>query len=874
MPRILTTSLFLGVAWLNSLLSAAPPPSFEAHVRPILKAHCFQCHGEEGEPQGGLDLRLVRLMVRGGDSGAALVSGNAAGSLIVERVASGEMPPGKTKLSAEEVELIRRWVNDGARTARPEPANVDQAEFTAEERAFWSFQPIIARPAPEVKNQALARTPIDNFVLHRLEAEGLSFSLAADPATLVRRAYFDLWGLPPTPEQIDAFLADARPDSWERLLDALLASPHYGERWGRHWLDVAGYADSDGYGDKDIERPFAYRYRDYVIRSFNEDKPFDLFIQEQLAGDELSAASYGRFGPEDADRLIATGFLRMGPDGTGDAEAEQDVARHDVLVETVKIVSTSLLGLSVGCAQCHNHRFDPISHVDYHRLRAVFEPAYNVSAWRKPEERTVALQTPEERRALEEVEAKLAALAQERDAALRRRMAPLLEARIAELPAAVREEVGEAARKAVLERPAGVKPTDEQAALLRKYPRLRVTESDVRRSDPKGYAEELKAYETKVAELKATGPTRFLVSALTEVPGATPKSHLFRRGDFRQPAQEVAPGELSILVPDGGAVVPSDDPSLPTSGRRLAYARHLTDGAHPLTARVLANRFWLHHFGRGLVGTPAEFGVQGERPTHPELLDWLAAHFMRGGWSLKSMHKQILMSSVYRQASRRNAVVDQADPDNRLLSRANVRRLEAEAVRDAMLSVAGSLNVKMHGPPLPVSPDGVGQVVLGVPAASRDGRVIPLKSNEDSRRSVYIQMRRSLPLGMLETFDAPSMTPNCEVRTSSTVAPQALLLMNNDEVLTIARRFAARVMRDAGSDEREQVRRAWRLALGASPTPLEVDRAVRFLGEQKSRFAARAPAAGKSDSPDDPPRLALATFCQFLISSNAFLYVD
>lgn len=848
--------------------------TFEAQVRPIFKTHCFQCHGEEPELQGNLDLRLVRLMKAGGDSGPALQPGKPDDSPIVQRIASGEMPPGKTKLSANDAATIRRWVEQGAKTARPEPQNVAQAEFTEEERNFWSFQPVRRPATPRVKRAAQVATPVDAFLLERLEREGLGFSPEADRTTLVRRAYLDLWGLPPTPEQVDAFVADKRPDAWERLIDALLASPHYGERWGRHWLDVAGYADSDGYGDKDIERPQAYRYRDYVIRSLNDDKPFDVFVQEQLAGDELASQSLGDPSPADVDRVVATGFLRMGPDGTGDPEVDQAVARQEVIAETIKIVSTSLLGLSVGCAQCHSHRFDPISHVDYYRLRALFEPAYDATAWRSPQQRLVSLWNADERRRAEIVEEKLAKLAAERDRSIRRQLSPLLEKNLSTFPAAVRESIGPEIRKAVLERPAMTPATDAQKALFKKYPLLKLTDADLRRSNPKQFADELKVYESQVAAIKAEGPSPNLAHALTEVPGRLPTTHLFLRGDFNQPAQAVDPGELTILTRGSKSVVPVDDPKLPTSGRRLAYARHLTDGRHPLTARVLVNRLWLHHFGRGIVSTPGDFGAQGERPTHPELLDWLADEFVRGGWRIKPLHKLMMTSTAYRQSTLRTRQLDRIDPENRLLGRASIRRLDAETIRDTVLSVAGTLNETMYGPPLPVSPDSVGQVVIGVRVASRDGRVNKLKGGEGDRRSVYVQARRTMPLAMLEAFDAPTMAPNCEARSSSTVAPQSLLLMNNDFVIEQSERFAERVIREVDRDDGQRIRRAWRLALGVEPTDAQQMRAAQFMAEQQARFTDRPRTDAQARFAKDPAGQALASFCQFLISTNAFLYFD
>jgi mono/diheme cytochrome c family protein len=383
------------------------PMTYEEQVRPILKANCFRCHGGEEETKGGLDLRLRRFMVAGGDSGPAIVPLKRDESLLYDRVRSGEMPPVDRKLTADEVATIGRWIDAGAPTARQEPQKLDPGlEITAEERAFWSFQPIPPNvPIPTFTANDRVRTPIDAFLAQALRASGLSFSLDAPQAALLARAYFDLIGLPPSREELADFLADPGPEAYEKAIDRLLDSPHYGERWGRYWLDVAGYADSDGYAAADSPRPFAYKYRDYVISSLNADKPLDQFITEQLAGDELASGGLKNLANENIERLAATGFLRMAADGTAAGGGDEELARNQVVADTIKIVSTSLLGLSVGCAQCHDHRYDPIPQADYYRLRAVFEPAYNWKAWRAPQQRLVSLWTDADRAKAAEVDA-------------------------------------------------------------------------------------------------------------------------------------------------------------------------------------------------------------------------------------------------------------------------------------------------------------------------------------------------------------------------------------------------------------------------------------------------------------------------------------
>lgn len=864
-------------AFAPSAASSASKRTFEADVRPILKAHCFHCHGEEGKLEGNLDVRLVRLLEAGGDSGPVIVAGKAGRSYLIERIENGEMPPGEKKLSPEELRVIREWINQGTRTARPEPTSADQLAFTDEERAFWSFQPVVAPPVPETMEIDRVRTPVDAFVLNRLERAGLRFSPDADRRTLIRRAYFDLLGLPPSPEEVDNFVNDSKPQAWSRLLDQLLASEHYGERWAQHWLDVAGYADSDGYSEKDRVRESAWKYRDYVIRSMNADKPFDQFLVEQLAGDELVARPHRNLSDADKDRLVATSFLRNGPDGTGDASVNQDVARNEVVADTINIVSTSILGLSVGCARCHNHRFDPITHVDYHRIRAIFEPAYDWKNWLSPEDRRLSLWSDSERQLAAEVDAELLRADEERNEQLKQHRSEVLDIELARLPSHLRLKA-DVIRDAVLNR-TGRDRTAEQAAILKKYPKLNVGIGTLAQAHKERYQRELKEYNERVAEITARRPKDNFIRALFESPGNVPVTHLFRRGNHTQPAEEVLPGELSILTSDKASVVPVKHPGLETTGRRLAYARHLTSGQHPLTARVLVNRIWMHHFGRGIVGTPGDFGSQGERPTHPELLDWLADRFVRNGWSLKTFHRLLMMSTVYRQSSKRTESLNAVDPDNRLLGRMNLRRLDAEQIRDAVLAVSGNLNPTLYGPPLPVTADGVGQVVIGTPKNDRAGRVIPLTGNAAYRRSVYVQARRTLKLGMLEAFDAPTMTPNCEQRSSSTVAGQSLLFMNNAELLNQSEIFAERVIADAGPDASRQIRRAWRLALSNEPSTEQLRRSLTFVARQKTFASQRTGELTPEETnnvrfAEQPEKQALATFCQFLFSNNAFLYVD
>jgi hypothetical protein len=857
------------VVFAPRLSSAAAPLTFERDIRPIFKTHCFQCHGEEEELSGNLDVRLVRLLAKGGDSGPAFVAGDAAKSLLIERITKGEMPPEGKKISAGELAKLRSWIDDGAKTAKPEPEQL--AKITDEERSFWSFQPLENPALPNVASHDAATSPIDRFLLAKLAEQGLEFSPAAERATLVRRLWFDLLGLPPTADDIQLFAADPAPDAYDRLIDRLLASPHYGERWGRHWLDVAGYADSDGFSEKDFERPNAFRYRDYVIRALNEDKPWNQFILEQLAGDELLKPPYSNLSPEQAEQLIATGFLRMGPDGTGDTTVDQPVARNEVVADTLKIVSTSLLGLSVGCAQCHDHRYDPIPQTDYYQLRAIFEPAYDVKNWRAPGARNISLWSAETRAKAKEIQTAVATANADKAEELKQLVAAAQEKQFEKLPEEEQEQARAAVATPVKER------TPEQKEYLAKHPNLIVPVARLDQFDKQGFAALNKKYADRLAELNKQKPAENEAAVLTEVPGKVPATHVFYRGDINSPREAVQPGELSVLEREELAElmkVPVDDQSLPTTGRRLAYARWLTSGKHPLVARVLVNRFWLHHFGRGIVATPSDFGALGARPTHPELLDWLASRFVQDGWELKRFHRVLLSAQAYQQSSQRRDELDAVDPDNHLLGRMNLRRLEAETVRDAMLQVTGRLTIKLHGKAVPVMPDEVGQVVVGVDTRDNAGRptgkVVPLGA-EEFRRSVYVQVRRSLPLSMLETFDAPLLTPNCEQRNQSTAAPQSLLLMNSGFVLTQANHLAANLVRQAGEEPRAQIEQAWLQIFGERPTPTQLAAAEEFLAAQTREFESTKPTL--KDAPP-PAQRALANLCQALLGSNQFLYVD
>jgi mono/diheme cytochrome c family protein len=883
MSRTITSTIFTAFALIACYSSAfaagASSPetvTYEQHVRPILKANCFHCHGEGAELQGNLDLRLRRLVFKGGDSGAAVVPGNPEQSPLFTRVRDGEMPPEEIekKLTPAEADVLRRWVATGAKVLREEPEDANPNSYlTQEERNFWAFRPIRNAALPQVSDGCRISTPVDRFVLASLEQHKLTFAPVADRRTLLRRVFLDLLGLPPTPAEVDEFLQDNSPDAFEKLVDRLLSSPQYGERWGRHWLDTAGYSDSEGYNDDDVIRPDAWKYRDYVIQAFNSNKPFDRFVREQLAGDELVGRELKDLTPEQVEWLTATAFLRMAPDGTGSGGVDQNVARNEVMAKTIEIVSSSILGLTVGCAQCHNHRYDPITQEDYYALRAVFEPALNWKSWLVPAARRVSLYTDADRKRAAEVEVRAKQIEEERAKKQQEFILRTLEKELAKLAPELHAPLRAARDTAAANR------TPEQKKLLQQYPSVKVDAGSLYLYDQKA-ADELKKMSEEAVKIRGEKPREEFVRALWEpMNQSPPKTFLFYRGLVEQPKQELPPRPPRILATTHPAEFPTDDPAIPTSGRRLAFAKWLTSGPHPLTARVIVNRLWLHHFGQGLVATPSDFGFLGARPSHPELLDWLASEFISSGWDVKRLQRLIVTSAVYRQNSIRRADAEGIDQENRWYWRMPVRRVDAETLRDSVLAISDRLNLKAFGTSVPVMADNVGQFVVGIENlnAGRPGEVIPL-GGEEFRRSIYIQVRRSRPLSVLDPFDLPRMEPNCAARASSTVATQSLLLMNNEFVTDSAAAFAQRVLQIAGKDVVGQVRLAWKIVYVAEPSPEELSGAAQYVLDQSLHYATHPPTpdpSQKKPPPKPDPQLeALTTFCHALLSSNRFLYVD
>jgi cytochrome c553 len=853
------------------------PPRFERDVAPILAAHCFKCHGAQTR-KNGLDLRSLTLMLQGGDSGPVLSKGSAEDSLLFEQVSTRAMPPGQVKLSDDQIGVLRAWIDGGAVADHPDAIAAAPAEprVTESDRRFWAFRPL-ARPAvPRVQRLDQVRTPIDAFVLAKLEARGLGLSSQAKRVALIRRASFDVLGLPPAPEEVDAFLADDRPDAYERLIDRLLASPHYGERWGRHWLDAAGYADVAG-TDNDagivLLREGLWRYRDYVVGALNADKPYDRFVAEQLAGDELTNwRSAPRFDRAIEDLLVATGFLRTAIDDTAANELNLPLHRFQVVHDTIETVASNLLGLTVGCARCHDHKFDPIPQRDYYRLMALLTPAYNPQAWKQPPDRTLPDVSPAEKAEIErgnaEIERQVGRL-NEQEAGLRRPYeARLLETKLAAIPEPIRADT----------RAAVAAPKDKrspiQAYLAEKLgPHLRIAPEEVARLLSAAEGARLAELARQRSDLTARKRSFGTIQALIDV-GPPPVTHLLKRGNYETPGPVVEPGFLSVLEDAADPGIATAGAAGTSSGRRLALARWLTLPGSPaaaLVARVLVNRVWQHHFGRGIAATPGNFGRMGAAPTHPELLEWLAAEFVESGWRIKPLHRRILTSAVYRQASHRPAPpADQArgvalealDPDNQLLGRMPLRRLEAEAVRDALLAASGALDRAEGGPPVPLEARADGMIVV-------DEKHLPAPTAR-WRRSLYILARRNYPLSLLGVFDEPVMTGNCTRRVNSAVPLQALTMMNNAFVWDQAERLAQRVARSADPEPARRIELAFRLALARRPTRAETAWSAALLDRQAERLSRANPQL----PPEQAARHALAHLGLMLFNTNEFLYLE
>jgi len=723
---------------------------FESKVRPLLANRCFKCHGPKKQ-SGKLRLDSLGRILRGGESGAAISPGKPEASLMIKaiRYQSLEMPPDR-KLADREIKILTTWIKMGApwsggdpQALRPRPAGLT---VTAKDRQYWAFRPVRRVPLPQTKRRV--HHPIDAFIQARLEARDLQPSPSASRRVLIRRLYFDLLGLPPTKEQVDDFVSSRSPDAYEQLVDRLLASPRYGERWGRHWLDVVRYAQSNGY-ERDDEKPESWRFRDYVVRAFNQDKSYRQFVIEQLAGDLIPQRT--------DDSIIATGFFRIG--AWDDEPADKRQAKFDELDDIVSTMGSAMLGLTVGCARCHDHKFDPIRQADYYRLLAFFR---NVNSYGKDKSGT--------------------------------HFEPNTKSIFVKLPSG------------------------------------------------KGNA-----------------------LAVTRRGGKPLPTHILTRGNSGLPGKRVDAGFVEVLCNDkSSSELP---PQLRKSHQlRLQIAHWIASAKNPLSGRVIVNRMWHYHFGRGIVATPSDFGKTGFKPTHPLLLDWLASELIRNDWHLKKLHRLIVTSHAYRQSSRAASGRSlQVDPDNRFCWRQNLRRLEAEVIRDTILQTSGRINLSMGGRGIfpALSPD-----VLS--SQSRPGAGWGKSTvGERSRRSIYIFIKRTLGVPFLEAFDFASPDSPTAARTTTTIAPQALILLNSQFMQEQSEALAQRLLRETGTKNKLAViERAIHLALARPASKVEHSVLGHFFDRQQERWSSRKKDAAQSY------QLALIATCKVILNLNEFIYVD
>ncbi len=808
--------------------SAQQRAFYNEQVLPILEQHCFKCHGGRAS-KGGLRLTSQENIRRGGDTGPAVSHDDPADSLLLRAInyEDYEMPP-SGKLPAAQIAILARWVRSrlaGAprQATDPEPDEEHGPPPVNETtRQFWSFQPVERPAVPTPQREAWVRNPIDAFIVKRLETNHLSPAPPADKTALLRRATYDLTGLPPTPAEVAAFLADDSPAAFERVVDRLLESPHYGERWARHWLDLVRYAETNSY-ERDGAKPFVWRYRDYVIRSFNEDKPYDQFVREQLAGDELPEAT--------SDAIIATGYYRLGIWQDEPVDPVQEV--FEDIDDLVRTTGEVFLGLTVGCARCHDHKLDPVPQRDYYRLAAFFRNVrrYGVrGADSVAASSLVEIGTPEQRQRHAEQVARYEAELQSANG----RIEPI-EARVeADLKGVENDEWKHAKRRPeFVKKRIGSLITQQE---FDDYAKSLEHRAELRRNKPPGLEQALC--------VKEHGRT-------------SPPTHVLVRGNAHAQGEEVAPGFPSVLSP------PAPDIRRPaegigSTGRRRALAEWIASAENPLTARVMVNRLWHYHFGRGLVRSTSDLGFQGTPPTHPELLDWLASELVAGEWKIKRMHKLMMLSNTYQMSSQANAAALEKDPLNQLFWRFDMRRLSAEEIRDSLLAVNGSLSLdRMFGPSFyPIMPP---EVLAG---QSRPGAGWGKSSAEErARRSIYIHVKRSLAVPMIASFDGPESDASCPVRFNTTQPTQALGMLNSRFVMEQAAVFADYLQQQAGDDLTAQITVALRRVTQREPTQEEIRRGVTLVQTMQKAHDVSAPQA-------------LQYFCLTALNLNEFVYLD
>jgi hypothetical protein len=802
MNRLSLGFLMAGFVVTVSLLSAQDADVASKAVG-VLEERCFTCHGAN-LAQSGLRLNSREAVLQGGSRGPAVVVGNASGSLVVKAIwRTGElsMPPGP-KLPDAEIATIEKWIASGAtwpKTVQSQAQN------------WWSFQKPV-RPAVPVSKDAWVKTPIDAFIAKKLSEEKLKPAPEADRRTLIRRAYLDLHGLPPTADQIEKFVNDPAPDAYEKLIDELLASPRYGEKWGRHWLDLARYGDTSGF-EQDPYALYAWRYRDYVIDSFNNDKPYDKFVKEQIGGDELY--------PDDPAAMTGTGFYTVGPNRDMLYKVE-DTNRAETLIDWVDTTGSVFLGLSVGCARCHDHKFDPIPQRDYYALQAIFQPA---------EKTRVFLQyDPARGYDLAEVARQV-------------RLYEISDQLSAILPA------GPGRRGATATDKTATDTTATKTGAVAEVPTPRAGRGGGLNVKPEDEAK-LQALELQLVQMFRNYKPGPFAPGIHDVGRETP-TRAWLPGHNGKPPEAVPPAFLSAL---GGGTVPEPPYDATSTGNRKALANWIGSKDNPLTARVMVNRIWQFHFGQGLMATPSDFGHRGGTPSHPELLDWLATEFVDNGWSIKKLNRMIMLSSVYRQSSEVSKDAVDHDAANMYISHFNRRRLEPEEIRDTMLQSSGVLNLKMAG--RPVVPEVAKEELYGL---SGNGMWNPTADiTEHTRRSIYMLVRRTFRPAMFETFDAPEGIQSCSRRTESNTAPQSLTLLNGQWTVQEANRLAEKLV--AATDDSELIRKAWLAVYTRAPKPEDMASARTFLERQTAELGTRKAAA--------------AELVRVLFNTNEFLYVD
>ncbi len=776
---------------------------FEKKVRPVLVEHCFKCHGSQKQ-WGSLRLDSREGLLRGGDSGAAIVPGKPQESLLVRAIRHEDPDlkmPKDSKLPERQIADLVRWIEMGA----PFPASSTTASKKTRDPQHWSFQPPVSPAVPGIKHEDWAKSELDRFIGAKLDEAGITPAPRADKRTLLRRVTFDLTGLPPTPGEIADFIKDDSAEAFAKVVDRLLASPRYGERWGRHWLDVARYADSNGF-DENVAYGNAWRYRDYVVSAFNNDKPFDRFVIEQLAGDLLPFDNEA----QQHEQLIATGFLSLGPKVL--AETDEAKMRMDLIDEQLDTTGRAFLGLTFGCARCHDHKFDPIDAADYYGLAGIFKSTKSMRKYTKLAEWHEALLPSDAANAIKtrfetDVTAKKTA--------------------IANLVAVADKLVQE---KLAQDKQTDAKPPEKLETL---YP-------DATKAELKKLRDELAAFEK-------AGPDLPSAMSVTEDKVTDVAIHL--RGNPLKLGDIIARRTPPVMRgPQPPAFTDKD------SGRRQ-FAEWLVDPQHPLTARVFVNRVWRWHFGQGLVRTTDNFGLLGEAPTHPELLDWLARRFIADSWSMKSLHRVILHSSTYQQASTTSVDTLARDPDNRLFSRADVRRLEAEAIRDALLAVSGQLDLTMGGSLLTVK-----NRAYFFDHTSKD-----LTTYDSRRRSLYLPIVRNNVFDVFQLLDFPDPAVSSGNRATTIVAPQALMMLNSDLVMQAASTFADQLLAEI-TDDQQRLSRLYVTAFGREPTESEVRHDQAFL-------TAVQQAQNNQDDTTNRRQNAWAALCHVILSANEFIYL-